>query len=71
MIEIAVPESLMGQTVAESKLRQKYSVWIVAIKEAMTGKIHMLPDPSTTFGSDQILMIIGRNEDLNQFQQVK
>lgn len=69
--EIALPQSLVGQTILESDLRRLYDVWIIAIKDALTGEMHFFPDPQTRFNGDQLLMIGGKLESVIQFRELK
>ncbi len=70
-VEMAVPDSLVGQSLLQADLRRKYNIWIVAIKEALTGSLNMFPDPNTVFTGDQVLMIVAKHDDLNGFRAVK
>jgi trk system potassium uptake protein TrkA len=70
MVEFAVPESLAGQTLAEVDLRRRYNIWIIGVKDALTGKFYMFPDPDLKFTDDQLLLAVGRQVDLNQFREV-
>ncbi len=70
-VEMAVPDAVVGKTLLEADLRRKYNVWIIAVKEALTGQLHMFPDPNIRFTGDQILMIVGAHEDLNRFREVR
>ncbi len=70
-VEMAVPDSVVGKTLLEADLRRKYNVWIIAIKEALTGHLQMFPDPNIRFTGDQILMMVGGHEDLSRFREVQ
>ncbi len=70
-VEMAVPDAVVGKTLLEADLRRKYNVWIIAIKEALTGHLQMFPDPNIRFTGDQILMMVGAHEDLNRFREVR
>jgi trk system potassium uptake protein TrkA len=71
LVEMAVPDSLVGKSLQEADLRRKYSIWVTAIKEALTGELNMFPDPTTRLTGDQILMIVGRHEDLKHLREAK
>jgi trk system potassium uptake protein TrkA len=70
MVEITVPESLAGQTLAEVDLRRRYNIWIIGVKDALTGKFYMFPDPDLKFTDAQLLLAVGKQDDLNQFREV-
>lgn len=67
-IELAVPDTLAGKSLADLRLRQTYKIWIVGIKSALDGKLDMFPDGQYVLKPDQILMIIGKEKELNRLQ---
>lgn len=71
IVGIAVPDSLAGKTLQQIDVRRKYGVWIVGVKDALTGKLAMLPDGDYTLGADQLLLAIGKQEALNRLRDAK
>lgn len=71
MVEIAAPDSLAGKTLQQLDVRRKFSVWIVGVKDALTGKLDILPDGDFTLGADQILLAIGKQDQLNRLRDLK
>jgi trk system potassium uptake protein len=69
-LEIAVPESFAGKTVVELDLRRRYGIWVVGVKDAMTGKLEMFPGGDFKLGPDQLLLVIGRQSDLAELQEM-
>jgi trk system potassium uptake protein len=69
--ELAIPNSITGKSLIESDLRRKYGVWVVGIKDALTGKLQMFPDAKHVFQDDQILLILGKTSDLEKFRSVE
>jgi len=70
-VELAVPESLMGQTLQESDLRRKYNVWVIGVKDALTGKLSLFPEASFRFSDDQLLIVVAKQDDLIRLREVK
>jgi len=70
-VEIAVPESLAGRSLREADLRRLYNVWVIGIKDAMTGQLELFPEPDYRFGADQLLVVVAKQEDLNRLREVK
>jgi trk system potassium uptake protein TrkA len=70
-LEIATPDSIAGQTLREADLRRTYNIWIVGMKDTLTGKFDMFPDPETRLRDDHLLLIAGRKTDLDHFREVK
>lgn len=64
LIEITPPEFMIGKSLKELKLRTKYGITVIAIKgedETIFG-----PDADQIIQEDEILLVIGKNKDLNQ-----
>ncbi len=69
-VEIAMPESLMGKLLMESDLRRRFGLWVVGVKDIMTGKLVMFPDGEFRFAEDQMLLVVGKDKDLKKFREV-
>ena len=63
--ETPVPAAWMGKTIAELKVRQKYSINIVALRRG--GEVVSLPSPDYTFTGSELMFILGTNKDVNKF----
>ena len=70
VVEITVPASLSGKTLIEADLRRRYMIWVIGIKDALTSKFQMFPDPEFRFTEDQLLVVVGKQADLNRFREV-
>lgn len=70
-VEIAIPDSLVGRTLKQTELRRLYNVWVVGVKDALTGKLALFPDAEYQFGADQLMVVVARQEDLKRFRQLK
>jgi trk system potassium uptake protein TrkA len=55
--EIHPPASLVGHTLAELKLPQRYSVTVVAVRQKGHGAV-VLPNPNETLKADDILIVV-------------
>lgn len=64
MFEIDVPSSWLGKTVGEINIRQKYNINIMAIKR--NGKLDLTITPDTRFTSDEALLVLGKNKDIQK-----
>ena len=69
--EIAVPDSMVGRTLRQTDLRRLHNIWVVGVKDAMTGKLALFPDPDYTFGADQLIVVVARQDELRRFREVK
>jgi trk system potassium uptake protein TrkA len=70
-VEVAVPDSFSGQTLQQLNLRRRCGVWVVGVKDALTGKLEMFPDGDFQFGGDQMLLVVGRQVDLNRLRDMR
>ena len=62
--EIGVPDSWVGKSILDKKVRTKYNISILATKRGK--EIYPLPDPDHVFSETECLMILGRNEDVKR-----
>ncbi|MEQ8784867.1 MAG: TrkA family potassium uptake protein [Pirellulaceae bacterium] len=69
--EISVPDSFVGKSLQELDLRRKYGVWIVGVKDALSGKLQMLPGAEFKFNVDQLLLMIGKQDEVQGMRQVQ
>lgn len=65
LMEITVPNRLVGKTLSESRIRQDYNVLVLAVKDALKGDIDANPKSDLVLSDDQLLLVIGNREDLN------
>ena len=70
VVEMTVPENIAGSTLQEADLRRLYNIWVIGIKDMLTGKFQMFPDPQFRFNPDQLLVIVGKQDDLKRFREV-
>lgn len=70
-IEIAVPDVFVGKTLLEINLRRRFGVWVVGIKDVMTGHLEMFPDAEFRFQVDQMLLVVGKTEDLVRVRGIR
>jgi trk system potassium uptake protein TrkA len=71
VMEIAVPDSLVGESLRSVDLRRRFGAWIVGVKDVLSGKLEMFPDPEYKFGSDQILLVIGKQAALQRLRDLQ
>ena len=55
---------ILGKSIKENNVRQKYNVNIVTVKEA--GKNRVLPLPDYVFKADDAVMVLGLNADVDK-----
>lgn len=68
-VEIAVPEALAGKTLIDCDLRRRFGIWVVGVKDALTGKLTMFPEGNFKISDDQMLLVVGKEVDLSKLRK--
>lgn len=68
-IEIAMPQSILGKRLMDTDLKRKYGLWVIGVKDALTGKLTMFPDGDFRFSDDQMMLLVGKDKDLRRFRE--
>ena len=68
-VEIAMPESMLGKKLMDTDIKKKYGLWVIGVKDAMTGKLTMFPDVEFKFADDQMILLVGKEKDLRRFRE--
>lgn len=71
LVELAVPQSCAEQTLRETDFRRRFGVWIVGVKDVLSGKLEIFPEAEYKLTEDQLLLVVGRQEDLKRLQDLK
>lgn len=66
VMEIAPPELFVGKTLKDLQIRNRFGVFVIAIKEIVPPRFVFLPDPAFTVKPSDILVVIGREKDLSK-----
>jgi trk system potassium uptake protein TrkA len=67
--EIAPPSHFHGKTIASLKLRQKFHIELIAIKDVLEDSIKFIPPPDYVFKDTDIMVCIGKLEDIEKIQE--
>ena len=67
--EVAPRNEFRGKTLAETRIRQDYGVNVIAIKDVLTDKISLNPAANYVIKDSDVLVVIGRREDLARFSK--
>jgi trk system potassium uptake protein TrkA len=71
IVELKVPESFAGRTLADLGLRKKFSVQVIALKQPETDQINLVIDPDQEIRLTDVLVVVGRNDDLQKLKEAK
>jgi trk system potassium uptake protein len=69
-VEVALPDAFVGKTLGDLDLRKRHQVWVVGVKDALTGKLVMFPGGDFKLGIDQLLLLIGKQKDLTSIREL-
>jgi trk system potassium uptake protein TrkA len=67
--EVAAPEGFVGQTLVDLRLRNRFGVQVVAIREGLKGPVLVNPAPDTVIGKGDALFVLGRDEELDRLKK--
>lgn len=77
IVEISVPKPLIGKSLKESQLRNKYGVNLIAIKRKVAEdavvkeKMNVIPSSTEIMCKDDLLVLIGLNRDLEKLERLE
>jgi trk system potassium uptake protein TrkA len=66
--ELAPPAAFIGKTLAELDLRKKYQLQVIAIRDVLQDKLQLVPRASMVIKDSDVLVIVGREEDINRLK---
>ena len=67
LVEMGIPSFMIGHTLTEFDIRKKYNVNIVAVKRDKN--VIAPPNPNNPLQDEDMLIVIGRNEDITKLSQ--
>lgn len=66
--EIAPPHSFLGKSIGELQLRSKHHVEVIAVRDVLTDKIHMVPQADLVLKDGEVLVVIAREKDIQKLK---
>jgi trk system potassium uptake protein TrkA len=70
IIESAPPKRFIGQSLRELDLINQYGIQVVAIKESIPGKVHLIPTAGSVIKENDILILLGPNTSLDKLREI-
>jgi len=64
--QIAPPPEFVGKSLRELDLRNKYKIQVIAVKEIIPEKLHLIPAGDFVIKESDLLMVVGRDEDIRK-----
>lgn len=71
LIQIAPPQAFVGKSLKELNLRAKYHVYVIAIKEIIPENFTLLPPADFVIKDSDVLIMLGRSQDLKRIKEFK
>ena len=66
--EIAPPNSFLGKSLAQLQLRSRYHIEVIAIRDIVSDKISMVPGADFLIKDGDVLVILGKEKDIQQIK---
>ena len=66
--EILTPGSFIGRSLMKLKLRQKYHIEVIAIKDGSSGTFNFIPEALYEIKESDILVVLGKQEDIERLK---
>jgi trk system potassium uptake protein TrkA len=71
IVDLAPPASFTGKTLGELDLRNKYGVQVIIIKEIIPENVVVIPTATHIIKDSDLLVVMGKNEDLDHVKSFK
>ncbi len=68
IFEMAPPDSFFGKTIAELQLRNKYHIEVIAIRDVLLDRVHMIPQAGFVFKDGEVMVIVGKETDIRKIK---
>jgi len=68
IVELAPPTAFIGKNLAELDLRKKYNLQVIAIRDVLANKMQLVPRASSVLKDSDVLVVIGREEDIRKIK---
>lgn len=71
LVQVGPPREFIGKNLKELNLRAKYKVHIIAVKELVPENFILVPPASFVIKDSDILIILGKSEDIKKIKILK
>jgi trk system potassium uptake protein TrkA len=68
IFEMAPPTSFLGKTIADLQLRNKYHIEVIAVRDVLSDRVHMVPQASFVIKDGEVLVVIGKEKDIRKIE---
>jgi trk system potassium uptake protein len=68
IFEIAPPSTFLGKTIGDLQLRSKYHVEVIAVRDVLTDRVHMVPRADLVLKDGEVLVVIAKEKDIQKMK---
>jgi trk system potassium uptake protein TrkA len=68
IFEMAPPNSFLGKTIAELQLRSRYHVELIAIRDIVSDRVHMVPTADFVIKDGEVMVVVGKEKDIQDIK---
>jgi trk system potassium uptake protein TrkA len=68
IFEMAPPDSFFGKTIAELQLRNKYHIEVIAIRDVLMDRVHMVPHAGFVIKDGEVMVVVGKEKDIKKIK---
>jgi len=68
IFEMAPPDSFFGKTIGELQLRNKYHIEVIAIRDVLLDRVHMVPQAGFVIKDGEVMVIVGKETDIKKIK---
>lgn len=69
VMDVAAPRAFVGRSLISLQLRNRFGLFVIAVKKPEGRRFSFLPGPDQVIEDDDVLVLIGREEDIKALQQ--
>ena len=69
--EVAAPAPLIGKSLAELQVRQRFGVHVIAVQDVLSGEVTMAPPADARIRDSDVLVVLGKRPDIDKLQRVR
>ncbi|MDD5169770.1 MAG: TrkA family potassium uptake protein [Syntrophales bacterium] len=66
IFEMAPPNSFIGKTIGELQLRGRYHIEVIAVRDILSDRIHMVPQADFVIKDGEVLVVVGKDKDIKK-----
>jgi len=71
IIQVDPPRSFIGKSLLDLNLRSRYEIYIIAVKELVPERFVMVPHADFVVKDSDILMMLGKEQDIQKIKELK